>query len=96
VKQATDRGHIAILATSDPAFGFVAPYGGREPLLTPNPFAIGYPGRRTPVLVEVKRARFLAAQACSKSAMTAEPPSTPAFAGAGSRRSDATQPGRCG
>jgi LDH2 family malate/lactate/ureidoglycolate dehydrogenase len=53
VKQATDRGYIAILATSDPAFGFVAPYGGREPLLTPNPFAIGYPGTRTPVLVDI-------------------------------------------
>ena len=53
VKQATDRGHIAILATSDPAFGFVAPYGGREPLLTPNPFAIGYPSRPTPVLVDI-------------------------------------------
>jgi L-lactate dehydrogenase len=53
VKQATDRGLVAILATSDPAFGFVAPYGGREPLLTPNPFAIGYPGTRTPVLVDI-------------------------------------------
>jgi LDH2 family malate/lactate/ureidoglycolate dehydrogenase len=53
VKQATDRGYMAILATSDPAFGFVAPYGGREPLLTPNPFAIGYPGTRTPVLVDI-------------------------------------------
>ena len=53
VKGATDRGYLAILATSDPAFGFVAPYGGREPLLTPNPFAIGYPGRRTPVLVDI-------------------------------------------
>ena len=53
VKQATDRGYIAILTTSDPAFGFVAPYGGREPLLTPNPFAIGYPGTRTPVLVDI-------------------------------------------
>jgi L-lactate dehydrogenase len=53
VKQATDRGCVAILATSDPAFGFVAPHGGREPLLTPNPFAIGYPGTRTPVLVDI-------------------------------------------
>jgi LDH2 family malate/lactate/ureidoglycolate dehydrogenase len=52
VKQATDRGLLAILATSDPAFGFVAPFGGREPLLTPNPFAIGYPGRH-PVLVDI-------------------------------------------
>jgi LDH2 family malate/lactate/ureidoglycolate dehydrogenase len=53
VKQATDRGYVAILATSDPAFNWVAPYGGREPLLTPNPFAIGYPGTRTPVLVDI-------------------------------------------
>ncbi len=53
VKQATDRGLVAILATSDPAFGFVAPYGGREPLLTPNPFAIGYPGSQTPVLIDM-------------------------------------------
>jgi L-lactate dehydrogenase len=53
VKQAVDRGCVAILATSDPAFSWVAPYGGREPLLTPNPFAIGYPGTRTPVLVDI-------------------------------------------
>ena len=53
MKQATDRGFVAILATSDPAFGFVAPFGGREPLLTPNPFAIGYPGSRSPVLVDI-------------------------------------------
>jgi LDH2 family malate/lactate/ureidoglycolate dehydrogenase len=53
VKQATDKGYVAMLATSDPAFGFVAPYGGREPLFTPNPFAIGYPGTKTPVLVDI-------------------------------------------
>jgi len=53
VKLAVDRGFVAILSTSDPAFGFVAPYGGREPLMTPNPFAIGYPGRQTPVLVDI-------------------------------------------
>jgi len=53
VKQATDRGLMAILATSDPAFGFVAPFGGKEPLLTPNPFAIGYPATRSPVLVDI-------------------------------------------
>jgi L-lactate dehydrogenase len=53
VKQATDRGLVAILATSDPAFGFVAPFGGKEPLLTPNPFAIGWPGTRSPVLVDI-------------------------------------------
>jgi LDH2 family malate/lactate/ureidoglycolate dehydrogenase len=53
VKRAVDQGYIAILATSDPAFSFVAPYGGREPVLTPNPFAIGYPGTQTPVVVDI-------------------------------------------
>ena len=41
VKQAADRGLVAIIANSDPAGQRVAPYGGTEPLLTPDPFAIG-------------------------------------------------------
>jgi len=53
VKQATDRGLVAILATSDPGGKFVAPFGGRDPVLTPNPFAIGYPGTQSPVLVDI-------------------------------------------
>ena len=53
VKQATDRGLLAILATSDPGGKFVAPFGGRDPVLTPNPFAIGYPGNKAPVLVDI-------------------------------------------
>ena len=53
VKQATDRGLVAILATSDPGGKFVAPFGGRDPVLTPNPFAIGYPGTTAPVLVDI-------------------------------------------
>ena len=53
IKQATDRGYLAILANSDPSGRFVAPYGGKEPLMTPNPFAIGYPGTKTPVLVDI-------------------------------------------
>jgi LDH2 family malate/lactate/ureidoglycolate dehydrogenase len=52
-KQATDRGLVVMLATSDPGGKFVAPFGGREPVLTPNPFAIGYPGTRAPVLVDI-------------------------------------------
>jgi L-lactate dehydrogenase len=68
VKEAADRGHVAILATSDPAFGFVAPYGGREPLLTPNPFAIGYPGRRTPVLVDISASITTVSMARQKAA----------------------------
>jgi len=53
VKQAADRGFVAIIANSDPAGQRVAPYGGTEPLFTPNPYAIGYPGRDHPVLVDI-------------------------------------------
>jgi len=52
-KQAADRGLVAIIANSDPAGQRVAPYGGTEALFTPNPFAIGYPGRDHPVLVDI-------------------------------------------
>jgi L-lactate dehydrogenase len=58
VKQAADRGTIALIANSDPAGQRVAPYGGTEALFTPNPFAFGYPGTRgdghpNPVLVDI-------------------------------------------
>ena len=53
ITQATDRGFVAILASSDPSTGFVAPFGGKEPLLTPNPIAVGYPASHAPVLIDV-------------------------------------------
>jgi LDH2 family malate/lactate/ureidoglycolate dehydrogenase len=53
VKQAADRGCVAVIANSDPAGKRVAPYGGTQALFTPNPFAIGYPGRDHPVLVDI-------------------------------------------
>lgn len=53
VKQAADRGYIAVIANSDPAGKRVAPYGGTQALFTPNPYAIGYPGRDHPVLVDI-------------------------------------------
>ncbi|WP_212744153.1 Ldh family oxidoreductase [Ramlibacter sp. 2FC] len=53
VKQAADRGYVAIIANSDPAGQRVAPYGGTEALFTPNPFAVGYPGADHPVLVDI-------------------------------------------
>lgn len=53
VKQAADRGLIAMLFNSDPVGKFVAPYGGTEPLFTPDPFAIGYPTSKSPVLVDI-------------------------------------------
>jgi len=52
-KIAADRGFVAIIANSNPAAKYVAPFGGTEPLFTPNPFAVGYPGRDHPVLVDI-------------------------------------------
>lgn len=68
VKQATDRGLVCILATSDPFGKFVAPYGGREPVLTPNPFAIGYPGSKAPVLVDISASITTVSMARTKAA----------------------------
>jgi len=52
-KQAADKGFVAIIANSDPSGKRVAPYGGTEPLFTPNPFAVGYPLADHPVLVDM-------------------------------------------
>jgi LDH2 family malate/lactate/ureidoglycolate dehydrogenase len=53
VKQAADKGYVAIIANSDPSVARAAPYGGTEAIFTPNPFAIGYPGKDHPVLIDI-------------------------------------------
>ena len=53
VKQAADKGFVAIIANSDPSGKRVAPYGGTEALFTPNPFAVGYPVDDHPVLIDI-------------------------------------------
>lgn len=50
---ATDDGKMIILSTSDPAVASVAPFGGRKPVYTPNPIAIGIPTPGDPVLVDI-------------------------------------------
>lgn len=50
---ATDRGLYVTIASSGPHSGFVAPYGGTRALFSPNPFAIGFPATRNPVLVDI-------------------------------------------
>jgi len=50
--RATDRGLMAIIASSDPRSSSVAPFGGIDPVLCPDPIAIGIPTRRDPVLVD--------------------------------------------
>lgn len=52
-KLAGDQGFVALITNSDPAGQRVAPYGGTEALMTPNPMAFGYPGAEHPVLVDM-------------------------------------------
>lgn len=68
IKQVTDRGLVVMLASSDPASGFIAPYGGKEPVFTPNPIAIGYPGTETPVWIDVSTSITTVGMARQKSA----------------------------
>ncbi len=49
---AAEKGLVCYIATSDPSGRWVAPYGGTEPTLTPNPWAVGYPAKEHPVLID--------------------------------------------
>lgn len=49
---AADQGLICMISTSDPSGKWVAPFGGTEPTLTPNPWAVGYPSSDHPVLID--------------------------------------------
>lgn len=51
-KGATDRGLYAMLASSGPHTRFVAPFGGKQGLFSPNPFCIAFPTADAPVLVD--------------------------------------------
>jgi len=52
-KQATDRGYFAMIASSGPHTKVVAPFGGKQGLFSPNPFAVGFPTTHAPVLVDI-------------------------------------------
>jgi LDH2 family malate/lactate/ureidoglycolate dehydrogenase len=49
----TKRGLMPIIYTSDPAVASVAPFGGLDPVYTPNPLAIGIPTSQQPILIDV-------------------------------------------
>lgn len=53
LKRATDQGLMMILSCSDPATTGVAPHGGRQPVMTPNPLAAGWPTDGDPVLLDI-------------------------------------------
>ncbi|WP_307138588.1 Ldh family oxidoreductase [Pseudoroseomonas cervicalis] len=52
-RQATEAGCFVMLASSGPHSRIVAPFGGRQALFSPNPFAIGFPAGAAPVLVDI-------------------------------------------
>jgi LDH2 family malate/lactate/ureidoglycolate dehydrogenase len=53
LKRATDQGLLMVLTCSDPNAASVAPFGGLDPVFTPNPVAAGIPTPRTPVLIDI-------------------------------------------
>jgi LDH2 family malate/lactate/ureidoglycolate dehydrogenase len=53
LKRATDQGLLMMLTCSDPNVASVAPFGGLDPVFTPNPIAAGIPAGDTPVLMDI-------------------------------------------
>jgi len=53
LKRATDQGLMMILTCSDPNAASVAPFGGLDPVFTPNPVSAGIPTSNIPVLMDV-------------------------------------------
>jgi LDH2 family malate/lactate/ureidoglycolate dehydrogenase len=53
LKQATDRGLMMLLMSSDPSCGSVTPFGGCTPVYTPNPIAAGFPADGEPILIDI-------------------------------------------
>jgi LDH2 family malate/lactate/ureidoglycolate dehydrogenase len=51
--RATERGCMAIVASSDPSEASVAPFGGRKAVFTPDPIAIGIPTGGDPILIDL-------------------------------------------
>jgi LDH2 family malate/lactate/ureidoglycolate dehydrogenase len=53
LQRATDRDMMVMVASSDPAAASVAPFGGRTPVFTPNPLAVGIPTDGDPILIDI-------------------------------------------
>jgi L-lactate dehydrogenase len=53
LKRATDQGLLMLLYCSDRNSASVAPFGGLDPVFTPNPMAFGIPTGGEPILVDV-------------------------------------------
>ena len=53
LKRATDQGLLMVLTCSDPNSASVAPFGGLDPVFTPNPVSAGIPTPGDPVLIDI-------------------------------------------
>ena len=53
LRRATERGMMAIIASSDPASASVAPYGGLRAVFSPDPIAVGIPTDGDPILIDM-------------------------------------------
>jgi LDH2 family malate/lactate/ureidoglycolate dehydrogenase len=53
LQKITAQGLMAIIASSDPSSASVAPFGGLDPVLGPNPIAVGIPTKRDPILIDM-------------------------------------------
>jgi len=52
-RRATDQGLMMILASSDANSASVAPYGGLDPVFTPNPISVGIPTSGAPIVTDI-------------------------------------------
>ena len=52
-QRVTDRGLMLLLHCSDPNAASIAPFGGLDPVFTPNPMSAGFPTSGLPVVMDV-------------------------------------------
>ena len=51
-QRVTDQGFMMLLHCSDPNTASIAPFGGLDPVFTPNPMSVGIPTSGLPVLID--------------------------------------------
>ncbi|RFB79344.1 Ldh family oxidoreductase [Methylovirgula sp. 4M-Z18] len=61
------RGHMVLIFSSDPSDAHVAPFGGLNSVMTPNPIAAGIPTEGDPILIDVSTSITTAAM-CGRTA----------------------------
>ena len=53
LEQPARDGLMVVIASSDPAVASVAPFGGTQPVFTPNPLAVGIPASGGPMMIDI-------------------------------------------